>query len=270
MVHGRLIPGGDCAAILSNLPPGVLSIDDVLANHTLLLYYTRFFSEEKKRKVWEALRSGRGSGITSVRTQMPDGVEGLKYCPICYQADTAQYGEPYWHSVHQIPLLPLCQTHKIPLVSVPIQFSRLSELFLPLISVRSSDSENVKIAPWMEPLTDMLTALVCGDYAPTVGYNNLHTALVSHGYGEERVSRYRSIDVSKIQQAVLEYYGQQIYEQYFSKLSAAVMARMIRWQLSSLDRYALLAVMIGLDADTLFGPALEQMDPLLERLLQYR
>ena len=35
MVHGRLIPGGDCAAILSNLPPGVLSIDDVLANHTL-------------------------------------------------------------------------------------------------------------------------------------------------------------------------------------------------------------------------------------------
>ena len=43
MVHGRLIPGGDCAAILSSLPPGVLSIDDVLANHTLLPYYTRFF-----------------------------------------------------------------------------------------------------------------------------------------------------------------------------------------------------------------------------------
>ena len=39
MVHGRLIPGGDCAAILSSLPPGVLSIDDVLANHTLLPYY---------------------------------------------------------------------------------------------------------------------------------------------------------------------------------------------------------------------------------------
>lgn len=39
MVHGRLIPGGDCAAILSNLPPGVLSIDDVLANYTLLPYY---------------------------------------------------------------------------------------------------------------------------------------------------------------------------------------------------------------------------------------
>lgn len=36
MVHGRLVPGGDCAVILSNLPSGVQSIDDVLQNHTLL------------------------------------------------------------------------------------------------------------------------------------------------------------------------------------------------------------------------------------------
>ena len=271
MVHGRLIPGGDCATILSILPPGVLSIDDVLANHTLLPYYTRFFETDKKRQVWDALRAGHGSGITSVRTQMPDGTEGLKYCPMCYQVDTAQYGEPYWHSVHQIPLMPLCQTHKVPLVSVPIKFARLSELFLPLISVRSSDSENVKIAPWMEPLTDMITALLCGNYhVPVDGHNNLHTALVSNGYGEDRVSRYQSVDVAKIQRGVMEYYGQQIYEQYFEKLSAAVMSRMTRWQLSSPDRYALLAVMVGLDVETLFGPALGVTDPLLERLLSYK
>lgn len=270
MVHGRLIPGGDCAAILSNLPPGVLSIDDVLANHTLLPYYTRFFETDKKWQVWNALRAGHGSGITSIRTQMPDGTEGLKYCPLCYRSDTAQYGEPYWHSIHQIPLMPLCPTHKIPLVSVPIKFSRLSELFLPLISVHIPNPENAKIAPWMEPLTDMITALLCGNYAPTIGHSNLHTALIAHRYGEDRVSRYQSIDVSKIQRAVMEYYGQQIYEQYFGKLSAAVMSRIMHWQLSSPDRYALLAVMIGLDADTLFGPAIEPTDPLLERLLYYK
>lgn len=270
MVHGRLIPGGDCAAILSNLPPGVLSIDDVLANHTLLPYYTRFFETDKKWQVWNALRAGHGSGITSIRTQMPDGTEGLKYCPLCYRSDTAQYGEPYWHSIHQIPLMPLCPTHKIPLVSVPIKFSRLSELFLPLISVHIPNPENAKIAPWMEPLTDMITALLCGNYAPTIGHSNLHTALIAHRYGEDRVSRYQSIDVSKIQRAVMEYYGQQIYEQYFGKLSAAVMSRIMHWQLSSPDRYALFAVMIGLDADTLFGPAIEPTDPLLERLLYYK
>lgn len=270
MVHGRLIPGGDCAAILSNLPPGVLSIDDVLANHTLLPYYARFFEANKKRQVWEALRVGRGSGITSVRTQMPDGTEGLKYCPNCYLLDTQEYGEPFWHRVHQIPLLGYCPMHKIPLVTVPIKFARLSEVFLPLISVHCQGDEHGEIAPWMEPLTAMLMALLCGDYTPTVGYNNLHTALINAGYGEDRVSRYQSIDVAKIQRAVLECYGQQIYEQYFGRLSAAVMSRLVHWQLSSPERYALLAVMVGMDADTLFGRAIEPIDPLLERLLSYK
>ena len=270
MVHGRLIPGGDCATILSNLPPGVLSIDDVLANHTLLPYYTRFFETDKKRQVWEALQAGRSSGITSVRTQMPDGTEGLKFCPNCYLLDTQEYGEPFWRRVHQIPLLGYCPMHKIPLVTVPIKFARLSEVFLPLISVHCQGDEHGEIAPWMEPLTAMLMALLCGDYTPTVGYNNLHTALINAGYGEDRVSRYQSIDVAKIQRAVLECYGQQIYEQYFGRLSAAVMSRLVHWQLSSPERYALLAVMVGMDADTLFGRAIEPIDPLLERLLSYK
>lgn len=270
MVHGRLIPGGDCATILSNLPPGVLSINDVLANHTLLPYYTRFFEANKKQQVWKALRAGRGSGITSVRTLMTDGTEGLKFCPNCYLLDTRKYGEAYWHRVHQIPLLGYCPMHKIPLVTVPIKFARLSEVFLPLGSVHCQEAEHGEKAPWMEPLADMIAALLYGDYAPTVGYNNLHTALISHGYGEDRISRYQSIDVGKVQRAVMEYYGGEIYEQYFSRLSAAVMSRLMHWKLSSPERYALLAVMVGLDADTLFGPALDVTDLLLERLLSYK
>ena len=270
MVHGRLVPGGDCTAVLSNLPPGVLSIDDVLANHTLLPYYTRFFQADKKRQVWDALRAGHGSGITSVRTQTPDGTERLKFCPLCYRVDESKYGEPYWHSVHQIPLLPLCPIHKIQLVSVPIKFARLSELFLPLISIRSSDSEKVKIAPWMESLTGMIAALLYGDYAPTVGYNNLRTALINAGYGMDKISKYQTLSVVKIQQAARRYYGTQIYEQYFAHLSAAILSRLTKWQLSSPERYALIAVMIGLDADILFGPAIEPIDPLLAQLLQYR
>ena len=270
MVHGRLVPGGDCAAILSNLPPGVLLLNDVLANHTLLPYYTRFFPMDKKQQVWEALRAGRGSGITSVRTQMPDGTEGLKYCPNCYLLDTQEYGEPFWHRVHQIPLLGYCPMHKIPLVTVPIKFARLSEVFLPLISVYCQRAEHGEIAPWMEPLADMIAALLYGDYTPTVGYNNLHTALINAGCRVDKISEHQALSVAKIQQAAREYYGTQIYEQYFASLSAAVLSRLISWHLSSPERYALLAVMVGLDADTLFGPAIEPIDPLLERLLSYK
>ena len=229
MVHGRLVPGGDCAVILSNLPSGVQSIDDVLQNHTLLPYYTRFFPTDKKRQVWEALRVGRGSGITSVRTQMPDGVEGLKYCPTCYLLDTEKYGEAYWHRVHQIPLLGYCPMHKIPLVTLPIKFSRLSEVFLPLGSVHCQETVTEGTEPSIELLTDILAALLYGDYAPTVGYNNLHTALINAGYGVDKISKYQTMSVAKIQQAARRYYGTQIYEQYFAHLSAAILSRLTKW-----------------------------------------
>lgn len=270
MVHGRLIPGGDCAAILSSLPPGVLSIDDVLANHTLLPYYTRFFAADKKLQVWEALRAGKGSGITSVRTQMPDGTEGLKYCPVCYHSDTTQYGEPYWHREHQIPLLPLCPTHKVPLVTVPVKFARLSEMFLPLVSIRCQEATTEDTKPWAEPLTDMMMALLCRGHVPTVVYNNLSITLLNAGYGVDKIGKQQALSVVKIQTAAREYYGEQIYEQYFAKLSAAILARLTNWKLSSPERYALLAVMAGLDADTLFGPTLDTTDPLLEELLCYK
>ena len=270
MVHGRLIPGGDCAAILSSLPPGVLSIDDVLANHTLLPYYTRFFAADKKLQVWEALRAGKGSGITSVRTQMPDGTEGLKYCPVCYHSDTTQYGEPYWHREHQIPLLPLCPTHKVPLVTVPVKFARLSEMFLPLVSIRCQEATTEDTKPWAEPLTDMMMALLCRGHVPTVVYNNLSITLLNAGYGVDKIGKQQALSVVKIQTAAREYYGEQIYEQYFAKLSAAILARLTNWKLSSPERYALLAVMAGLDADTLFGPTLDTTDPLLEELLRYK
>ena len=270
MVHGRLIPGGDCAAIVSRLPPGILSLHEVLIRHTLLPYYTRFFSAEKKRQVWHALCSGHGSGITSVRTQMPDGAEGLKYCPVCYHSDTTQYGEPYWHREHQIPLLPLCPTHKVPLVTVPVKFARLSEMFLPLAFIHCQEAVAEDTKPWAEPLTDMLMALLCEDHVPTAGYNNLYITLLNAGYGADKISKYQAVSVEKIQTAARGYYGEQIYEQYFAKLSAAILARLTNWKLSSPERYALLAVMAGLDADTLFGPTLGTTDPLLEKLLCYK
>ena len=86
----------------------------------------------------------------------------------------------------------------------------------------------------------------------------------------DKINKYQTLSVVKIQQAAREYYGTQIYEQYFASLSATVISRLISWHLSSPDRYALLAVMVGLGADTLFGPALDGTDPLLERLLSYK
>ena len=226
MVHGRLIPGGDCAAILSNLPPGMLSIDDVLANHTLLPYYTRFFEANKSSRYGRhyGLAVGQVLPVCGHRCRMARRGSNIALSVISWIQK--KYGEPFWHRVHQIPLLGYCPMHKIPLVTVPIKFARLSEVFLPLISVHCQDTVEGSTESWMDPLADMIAALLYGDYTPTVGYSNLHTALINAGYGVDKISEHQALSVAKIQQAARAYWGEQIYEQYFACMSNAVLSRL--------------------------------------------
>lgn len=271
MVHGRLMPGGDCARILSQLPPGILSIDDVLANHTLLPFYLRFYDSAKKQKTVELLRSGKGAGITNIHSKLPGVQEGLKYCPQCYCDDMNRFGEPYWHREHQIPLMPMCPKHHIVLNTYPVKFSRLSEVYVPLSSVRVSEDDPEPAFHWMHPLTDLLMAFLSlpVEAGATVDYNNLYSMLLTKGYGVDKLSDHQAISVQKVQQAAQELYGDSIYQQYFSKLSPAILCRLSRWELTSPDRYALLAAMVEMTANTLLGERLPENDTLKERLLYY-
>ena len=135
LTHGRLFPGGDCYAVIKQLPDGMLSLKAVLLEHTLMPYYLRFHSPEKRQSVFSNLLAGRSGGLTSIQLQTPNGKQVLKFCPICRSEDTETYGEPYWHREHQIPLIPLCSKHGCRLRIVGIPLSRLSEVFLPLSSI---------------------------------------------------------------------------------------------------------------------------------------
>ena len=214
MVHGRLMPGGDCARILSQLPPGILSIDDVLANHTLLPFYLRFYDSEKKQKTVELLRSGKGAGITNIHSRLLDGQEGLKYCPQCYCDDLNRFGEPYWHREHQIPLMPMCPKHHIVLNIYPVKFARLSEIYVPLSSVRILEDDSESAIHWMHSLTDLLMDLLSlpAEVGPTGGYNNLYSMLLTKGYGVDKLSDHQAISVQKVQQAAQKLYGDSIYQ----------------------------------------------------------
>ena len=48
LTHGRLFPGGDCHAVIKQLPESVIALKRVLLEHTLMPYYLRFYSPEKK------------------------------------------------------------------------------------------------------------------------------------------------------------------------------------------------------------------------------
>lgn len=272
LIDGRLFPSGACHAVVSRLPKGILGLKDVLINHTLMPYYLRFYPREKKRAMVTALLSGKGAGLTSIELRTPEGREGPKYCPLCYQEDKERYGEPYWHREHQIPLMPLCPTHGSRLVQYEISFNRLSEVFIPLCSVGSEKEPVGKEKDWEIKLTEMLMAYLTllPGIGPTPGYSNLINALVSNGLEIEKIQKKVSLDVDKIRQASTDFYGEGIAQQYFAKLSPAILYRIANWTLTSPERYALLSVLAGLAAEELFGPEKMVKDHLLEQLLRYR
>lgn len=271
-IHGRLFPGSSCYQVVSKLPEGILDIKRILLEHTLMPYYLRFYPAMKKERVLQSLLQGKPGGLTSIDLLGVEGVEGLKYCPLCYQEDIKRYGEPYWHREHQIPLMPCCIKHKCPLIKHNVKYSSLSEAYLPLCTIQPNDRPGGMEEHWQEPLTLILDAFLNMpfDYEPTREDSNLRIKLLEMGLGISKTQKKESLDSSKVYQAARDFYGEAVAVRYFSKVSAPILYRLCNWTLTSPERYALLAVMAGLTAEELFGALMEYQDPCLLRLLQFR
>ena len=200
LTHGRLFPGGDCRAITEQLPENVVTLKKVLLEHILMPYYLRFHASEKRQSVFNNLLAGRSGGLTSIQIQTPEGKHGLKFCPICRAGDEEQYGEPYWHREHQIPLMPFCPKHGCRLRLEEIPLSKLSEVFLPLSSINAGND----VAPvgllWEPLLSDELNCILSLPFetGPPLGYSNLENALLSAGFGIHAVRGKTSLDAEKL------------------------------------------------------------------------
>lgn len=269
-VHGRLIPGADCYAVLSGLPEGLLSIEDVLLSHTLLPYYLRFYTKAKKKEVLASLIAGRQSGITNIDCSTPERKEGLKYCPICYEEDRAKYGEPYWHREHQIPLISICPIHRCKLILHEVKFSALSEVFLPLASIKVLSSDEA-LRAWEPAVTDTAYTYLMLPYliGSTKGYSNLQNALQNAGAGLDKFQQKTTISVPKVMQMCLETYGKEMTERYFGRLSPAILDRICKWTITSPEKYVLLSVAANLSPRELFEVEIDtKLDEHLEALLE--
>ena len=270
-VHGRLFPGGDCYAVIKQLPKCVIALEAVLLEHTLMPYYLRFHLHEKKQAVFRNLLAGKSGGLTSIQLQTPDGKQGLKFCPTCYTEDVETYGEPYWHREHQIPLMPLCPKHGCCLQLVEIPLSKLSEVFLPLSTISMAKKGEPDGKPWGPLLAAALNSILSLPFetGPPLEYSNLENVLLSAGFGIHAIRGCVSLDAERLKESCTDFYGKNIGAQYFTTLSPAIVYRVCHWKLTSPERYALLSVFAGLTVEELFGPEIPTVDPLLKKLLEY-
>lgn len=95
--------------ITQNIP-----IEQVIEKHTMFSYYGRFLPKERRNKAFEALVRMQGNYHNLL--PMPKRKNGtdrfLRYCPVCAENDRKQYGETYWHRLHQLQGIKICPIHR--------------------------------------------------------------------------------------------------------------------------------------------------------------
>jgi len=115
----NLLTANKIDAFLENTQLGrYYSADDIIYNNTAFYPITSFLTESKRHQVYSKMRkSDRGSCITmlSGMNQLTTMKGTLKYCPMCLAEDFQKHGEGYWRTVHQVPGVNVCPTHRVEL-----------------------------------------------------------------------------------------------------------------------------------------------------------
>ena len=88
--------------------------DQFIERHTLVPFYEPFLDQRRAATIRARMKARGRQGFQFLlgpkgqNLQKPDR---LRYCPQCVREDREQYGECYWHRVHQVPGVIVCPHH---------------------------------------------------------------------------------------------------------------------------------------------------------------
>ncbi|MDF9408525.1 MAG: hypothetical protein A4E52_00162 [Pelotomaculum sp. PtaB.Bin013] len=126
-------------ALYKRLPHGSLITPELVINrHSLFPLFRPFLPKERANKIIQAMKGSNGGQIHTMIGIMASSITSprfLRYCHECMQADEEQYGEPYWHRIHQVFGVQICPDHKIWLTEsdVAVSAQQNKHVFQPLI-----------------------------------------------------------------------------------------------------------------------------------------
>lgn len=95
-------------------PLGGPTATELIDQFTLFPYYAGFQPPERRAQVREAMcGDGHPHWLLGL---IPSGVQAprtLRYCPVCAGQERSQCGEAYWHRLHQLPGVLICEQHGV-------------------------------------------------------------------------------------------------------------------------------------------------------------
>jgi len=265
---GTVFPNGTVAKVIKQLPKELFDIKTIILHHTPFLYYTRMYPLEERRAMLEALCHGETVQLTHLWKSFQRASWRPRYCPVCALEERERYGEPYWHTDHQIPLMSVCTKHHCRLQQLELDapYPALNQRFYPLADVKIHDAV-MDYPAWEEQVSAIVREYWKLPFAvgPTE-HNNLAQLLKDKGY----LAIYRQGNISlepKLLYADLQtFYGVgKVQESFGDTLDVGMVNRITRWKQLLPDRYILLQVIT--DASTRLVFSEEALpDPLKEQL----
>lgn len=100
------------------------STDEIINKFSLWPFYSSFIDAKRHPEIIEAFKARNSQSLyqktgfeatSSIRKNEP------KFCPICFENDLKQYGEGYWHRMHQLPEVNVCSLHNTFLVKAHLK-----------------------------------------------------------------------------------------------------------------------------------------------------
>lgn len=90
-----------------------MPFESVIMQHTMFPYYARFLPIERRQKAFGQLMNMSKSfnDTLYIRRNKTQHRPWLRYCPLCAESDRMQYGEAYWHRLHQLDHIDICPIH---------------------------------------------------------------------------------------------------------------------------------------------------------------
>ncbi|MBP2643842.1 MAG: hypothetical protein H6Q67_1729 [Firmicutes bacterium] len=107
------------------------SAEYFINKHTVLPYYLPFMDQQRKNQVINAIKGDGGKSLFTMIGMAAGGIcrkYGLYYCLRCVTEDIQRYGEPYFHTIHQLEGIFTCPSHEMFLREYPVTKSVASRI----------------------------------------------------------------------------------------------------------------------------------------------
>ena len=237
-----------------------LPMDCIIEKHTMFPCYGRFIKSDRKQKAFDSLCGMKGNYYNLLPMQKSkDGKERcLRYCPICASEDREQFGESYWHRLHQLQGMNCCFIHKCRLIDSSIIIS-------------GKDSPKLVTAEEMIPyeseinVVDNVMEIKLADYMARVFQADINmeseVTIGAYLHSKMPVNKYRSVrgeqrNMILFHSDFMEYY-KELEQNHFTEIWQ--IQKVLTDQRANFDEICMIAMFLEVPVEELVKPTLPEI-----------